>query len=172
MASFYSFLWLDLHAFYDVKMLMINLNAFNYQNQPTMKLLYIQMPVHTIQCWLQPQNMHRLCKYKHFIHFIKKKWYLSWIIWALVFVVIWSRVIEPKNLMHVVCYAYDEKYETNMKCIYLMIVLSKFFWFFCRRVTTSSEIFKDFNNGFERKCRYLEIRIHAKTSINHYLKTN
>ena len=118
--------------------------------------------MHTIQCWLQPQNMHRLCKYKHFIHFIKKKWYLSWIIWALVFVVIWSRVIEQKNLMHVVCYAYDEKYETNMKCIYLMIVLSKFFWFFCRRVTTSSEVFKDFNNGFERKCRYLKIWIHAK----------
>ena len=109
--------------------------------------------------WLQPQNMHRLCKlceYKHFIHFIKKKCYLSWIIWALVFVVIWSRVIEQKNLMHVVCYAYNEKYETNMKCIYLMIVLSKFFWCFCRRVTSSSEIFKDFNNGFEGKCRYFE----------------
>ena len=139
---------------------MINLNALIVKTQQQRS--YYKYLCIWARIWLQPQNMHRLCKYKHFIHFIKKKWYLSWIIWALVFVVIWSRVIEQKNLMHVVCYAYDEKYETNMKCIYLMIVLSKFFWCFWRRVTTSSEVFKDFNNGFERKCRYLEIRIHAK----------
>ena len=155
MAYFYSFLWLHHHAFYDVKMLMINLNAFNYQNQPTMKLLYKCL------CILSNVGCNRkICiVYANInILFVSSRkngiWAESFERWF--FVVIWSRVIEQKNLMHVVCYAYDEKYETNMKCIYLMIVLSKFFWCFCRRVTTSSEVFKDFNNGFERKCRYLK----------------
>ena len=98
----------------------------------------------------------------------RKKLLFGFKSWALILVFIKVHVKDVKYSIRSVWYEYDEKYEMHL----FNDCLVKIFKCFCRRVTTSSEIFKDFNNGFERKCRYLEIRIHGKTSINHYLKTN
>ena len=127
-------------------MLMINLNALIVKTQQQRS--YYKYLCIWAKIWLQPQNMHHLCKYKHFIRFIKKKVVIWLKSWALILVFIKVHVKDMKYSIRSVWYEYDEKYEMHLFNDYLV----KIFKCFCRRVTTSSEIFKYFNNGSETKC--------------------